>query len=93
MSRTLLLFLLSFLIVGCGMQKQQPDTDFVFRYNESKGITTLDPAFARSLPLIWPTHQLFNGLVQLSDSLTIDPCIAHSWSKSDIGLVYSFYLR
>ncbi len=75
------------------MQKQQPDTDFVFRYNESKGITTLDPAFARSLPLIWPTHQLFNGLVQLSDSLTIDPCIAHSWSKSDNGLVYTFYLR
>ena len=75
------------------MQKQQPDSSLVFSYNESKGITSLDPAFARSLPLIWPVHQVFNGLVQLSDSLTVEPCIAHSWTVSDNGLGYTFNLR
>jgi peptide/nickel transport system substrate-binding protein len=74
-------------------RNQQDNSHLVFRYNESKGITTLDPAFARSLPLIWPVHQLYNGLVQLSDSLTIVPCIANSWEISDDGLVYTFHLR
>lgn len=92
MKRTLLLSLLSLVIVGCEM-RQQPDSNLVFSYNESKGITSLDPAFARSLPLIWPVHQLFNGLVQLSDSLTLEPCIAHSWSATDNGLAYTFNLR
>lgn len=93
MNRILLLALLPLIIVGCGMQKQQPDSSLVFSYNESKGITSLDPAFARSLPLIWPVHQVFNGLVQLSDSLTVEPCIAHSWTVSDNGLGYTFNLR
>lgn len=71
----------------------QSDTLKVFRYNESKGITTLDPAFARSLPLIWPVHQIYNGLVQLDDSLRIKPSIAHSWDVSTDGLQYTFHLR
>ena len=71
----------------------QSDTLKVFRYNESKGITTLDPAFARSLPLIWPVHQIYNGLVQLDDSLRIKPSIAHSWDISTDGLQYTFHLR
>ena len=93
MNRTLLLVLLLLVFVGCGSQKQQPNNSHVFSYNESKGITSLDPAFARSLPLIWPVHQLFNGLIQLSDSLTVEPCIAHSWIVSVDGLAYTFSLR
>ncbi|MEW5845275.1 MAG: ABC transporter substrate-binding protein [Bacteroidota bacterium] len=65
----------------------------VFRYNESKGITTLDPAYARNLALIWPVSQLFNGLVQFSDSLTVEPSIAKRWAISADGLTYTFYLR
>nr|HPI71095.1 ABC transporter substrate-binding protein [Tenuifilaceae bacterium] len=80
------------LLFSC-IQQEQEDTRLVFRYNESKGITSLDPAFAKSLPLIWPVHQLYNGLVQLSDSLTVEPCIAHGWRISSDGLVYTFYLR
>lgn len=89
----IILTVVSALLFSCTNLEQGVDTGEVFRYNESKGITTLDPAFARSLPLIWPVHQLFNGLVQLSDSLTVDPCIAHSWIKSENGLVYTFSLR
>lgn len=69
-------------------QKQQ-----IFRYNESKSITTLDPAFARNLPLIWPAFQLYNGLVQLDDSLNVKPCIAKKWGISSDGKIFTFYLR
>ncbi|MCX6258557.1 MAG: ABC transporter substrate-binding protein [Bacteroidia bacterium] len=65
----------------------------VFRYNESKGISTLDPAFARNQTTIWPVNQLFNGLVQLDDHLHVKPCIAKSWNISADGKVYSFHLR
>jgi oligopeptide transport system substrate-binding protein len=65
----------------------------VFRYNESKGISSLDPAFAKTQTLIWPSHQLFNSLVQMDSDLKIIPCIAKSWKISDDGRKYLFYLR
>ncbi len=89
----LLIFVVSTLLLGCNSKKPTADNSQIFRYNESKGITSLDPAFARSLPLIWPVHQLYNGLVQLSDSLTVEPCIAKSWTVSSDGLQYVFHLR
>lgn len=65
----------------------------VFRYNESAGIATLDPAFAKDQALIWAATQLYNGLVRLDSNLNIEPCIAKSWSISDDGLLYTFTLR
>jgi len=65
----------------------------VFRYNESAGITSLDPAFARNQANIWAVNQLFNGLVQLDDSLKPVPCIAKRWDISTDGFTYTFYLR
>ncbi len=82
-----------FLFVSCNQPEDKTLQKSVFRYNESKGIPSLDPAFARSLPVIWPTNQLFNGLVQLDDSLHIKPCIAQRWSISGDGLSYTFHLR
>ncbi len=73
-----------------------PGTDnrgTVFRYNESKGIATLDPAFARNQTIIWPVNQLYNGLVQMDQQLRVVPCIARSWEISDDGLQYTFHLR
>tara|TARA_B100001250_G_scaffold275427_1_gene237922 strand:+ start:352 stop:1962 length:1611 start_codon:yes stop_codon:yes gene_type:complete len=65
----------------------------VFRYNEYRNITSLDPAFARNPQNIWPVNQIFNGLVQLDDSLNIIPDIAKSWKISANGLNYIFNLR
>ncbi len=65
----------------------------VFRYNESKGITTLDPAYARNQTIIWPVSQIFNGLVQLDDSLKVRASIAHAWEVSEDGMTYTFHLR
>ncbi len=84
--------ILCLLLVACTGEFQQ-DGKTVFRYNESKGITTLDPAFARNQTIIWPVSQIFNGLVELDDSLRVIPSIAAGWNISDDGLVYTFNLR
>lgn len=65
----------------------------VFRYNEHSNISSLDPAFARNPQTIWPSNQLFNGLVQLDDSLNIQPDIAKSWEIVDSTCTYYFQLR
>jgi oligopeptide transport system substrate-binding protein len=85
-----LLFTL-FLLSGCS--RSDSDESNVFRYNESNGITSLDPAFARDLEIMWATNQIFDGLIEMDDSLHIQPCIAHSWSISTDGLQYTFHLR
>lgn len=73
--------------------KPNVDDSTVFRYNEFRNITSLDPAFARNPQNIWPIQQLFNGLVQLDDSLNVVPEIAHKWEIDSLGRTYTFYLR
>lgn len=81
-----------FLLFSCSPVKKE-DARKAFRYNESKGITTLDPAFARRENEIRPISQIFNGLVEMDDSLHIKPSIAKHWSISPDGTEYTFYLR
>ena len=69
------------------------DKKTVFRYNEYRNVTSLDPAFARNPQNIWPINQLFNGLVQLDSMLNIQPEIAKKWIISDDGITYTFELR
>lgn len=78
---------------ACSSSSDDYEKMQIFRYNESKSITTLDPAFARNLPLVWPAHQLYNGLIQLDDSLKVKPCIAKSWNVSSDGKTFTFLLR
>ena len=63
--------------------------DKVFRYNEHSNISSLDPIYSSTLRNIWPVNQLFNGLVQLDDSLNIKPDLAKSWKISNDGIKYS----
>ena len=65
----------------------------IFRYNESAGIATLDPAFAKDQSIIWGCRQLYNGLIQLDTALEVQPCIAKRWDISADGLTYTFILR
>ena len=87
-----LLVTISMLFLGCGFEGQKLEQQ-VFRYNEFRNITSLDPAFARNPQNIWPIQQLFNGLVQLDDSLNIQPEIARRWEISSEGTIYTFFLR
>lgn len=81
------------LLISCGKNQSETKEQLVFRYNESANIATLDPAFSKSQNIIWACNQLFNGLVQLDDSLHIQPDIAKSWTISEDGKTYQFVLR
>ena len=87
------LLLLSLSMQGCLNMNSEEKGKTVFRYNEAANITSLDPAFARDQANIWAVHQVFSGLVQLSEKLDILPCIAKSWEISGGGKTYTFHLR
>ncbi|OIP00152.1 MAG: ABC transporter substrate-binding protein [Bacteroidetes bacterium CG2_30_33_31] len=80
-------------IYSCGNRFEPMKGKSVFRYNESSGITSLDPAFARDQANIWACNQLFNGLIQLDENLHVIPSIAKSWEILDDGTTYNFHLR
>jgi oligopeptide transport system substrate-binding protein len=77
----------------CKNTTEDNENRTVFNYNEMAGISSLDPASANNTEDIWGVNQVFNGLVQLNDSLTVSPCIAKHWYISDDGLTYTFILR
>ncbi|MGE4347385.1 MAG: ABC transporter substrate-binding protein [Flavobacteriaceae bacterium] len=91
--RFVLFLFFVFLLSSCSDNRKQDKENMVFRYNESSNIATLDPAFARTQAEIWIANQLFNGLVQLDDSLNIQPDIAKKWTVSQDGKRYVFTLR
>ena len=79
-----LFFVIVILLGSCNIDENNENKS-VLCYNESSGIVTLDPAFARDQSHIWICNQLYNSLVKLDDSLNIIPSIAHSWDISDDG--------
>ncbi len=86
--------LCALVLAGCGGPSDNGAFDhLVFRYNESANITSLDPAFSRIQSNIWACNQIFNGLVQLDDSLNVQPDLAASWQISADGLEYRFQMR
>jgi oligopeptide transport system substrate-binding protein len=90
----LLFSLLTMMILtNCKDQTDKDEHRRVFNYNEMAGISSLDPAMASNLEIIWPINLLFNGLVQMDDSLNVKPCIAKYWTISEDGLTYTFTLR
>lgn len=84
---------LFFLFLSCTKQSKRDRDHLVFRYNEHKNTTSLDPAFARNPENIWPINQLFNSLLQMDSSLVAKPDIAKSWVIGNDGLTYTFSLR
>ena len=78
-------------ISGC-YNSGKKDTG-IFHYNESTGIASLDPAFAKNQSIMWPVHQLYNTLVEVDNDLNIVPSLATRWVVSEDKLVYTFYLR
>ncbi len=74
---------------------KQKDTNkkSVFYYNESTGIATLDPAFAKNQSIMWAVHQLYNTLVEIDSNLNIVPSIAKKWDISPDRKTYTFHLR
>lgn len=81
------------MFASCSDSKKENTDHLVFRYNENAAVNSLDPAFSRTRPSIWVCNQIFTGLVQLDDSLNIQPDIAKLWEITEGGKVYTFTLR
>lgn len=79
------------IISSCSSHKQTDKK--IFRYNESSGIATLDPAFAKNQSIMWAVHQLYNTLVQVDENLNIKPSLATHWEFSENKRIITFHLR
>lgn len=94
MARFHLFFICVFVFFnGCTYNDLDTKNKSIFNYNELNGVTSLDPAAAANFENIWPVNQLFNGLVEMDDSLNIKPSIALQYELSEDGRVYTFHLR
>ena len=90
-SITVLLVFSMLLTLSCRQVHKKNEN--VFRYNETTGIATLDPAFAKNQSIIWPVHQLFNTLIETDNELNMVPSLAKSWDVSEDRKTYVFHLR
>jgi len=91
--RGLFFVVLLLLLASCGKRQDSDEGMAIFKYNESAGILTLDPIYAKDLPHIWACNQLFNSLVAFDDKMNLVPMVAKSWDISEDGLHYTFHLR
>lgn len=81
------------MVSSCKNTTSSTETRQVFNYNEMNGVSSLDPAAASNFENISVVNQLFNGLVQADDNLSIVPCIAKRYQLSEDGKTYVFFLR
>lgn len=93
MQPTALRIAILFLALYACASPDDASTTNVFHYNESNGITSLDPAFARNLENMWAVNQVYDGLLALDDAMNIVPAVAERFEVADDGLRYRFFLR
>jgi peptide/nickel transport system substrate-binding protein len=87
------LIIILFLQFASCTSDQSSSKKTIFNINLDEGLSSLDPAFARNQNTLWMDNQVYNGLVQIDDSLKTRPCIAKSWEISPDGTIYTFHLR
>jgi len=78
-------------LISCGSSKRNEKN--YFHYNETTGISSLDPAFAKNQSNIWAVHQLFNTLVETDEQLHVVPSLAKNWDISTDRMQIIFHLR
>ena len=91
------LFVLSVLVAGPAAAQvravtsvEHPET---YRRPLGNDPVTLDPARITDIYSRSVAHQLFDGLVQFDQTLTIGPALAEFWRGSRDGLTWTFTLR
>jgi oligopeptide transport system substrate-binding protein len=85
------LLLLPVLMMSC--KNHQHPGKKIFHYNESSGIASVDPAFAKSQAVMWAVHQLYNTLVEVDSNMQLAPSLAKSWEVLPGNLQLVFHLR
>ena len=79
------------LILSC--YSGEKEEKMIFHYNETTGIASIDPAFAKNQSIMWAIHQMYNTLVEVDSSLNIVPSLAKRWDISEDKKTYTFFLR
>ena len=91
------IFILAVVYIGMGITSCQNVDNFpnyqIFNYNDDAGITTLDPALARSQSEIWLVSQLYNSLIDLDNELKPIPGLAQKWVLENGGKRVCFTLK
>ena len=87
------LYFIAFSIFVLSCYNSEKSNKKIFRYNESTGIASLDPAFSKNQATIWPAHQLYNTLVENEGDTKTRGSLAKYWDISADGLEYLFHLR
>ncbi len=80
------------LLLACQAPRNYPNHQ-ILRFNIAEGITSLDPAFARSIEAVSISNQLFNGLVTMDQNQKVIPDLAKSWEILDSNRLYRFTLK
>lgn len=83
-------FTIVIIFIACNRTERKSN---VFHYNESSGIASLDPAFAKSQSVNWAIHQLYSTLVEVDQNMNLVPLVAKSWDISEDHLTFTFHLR
>jgi len=65
----------------------------IFHYNESSGLASLDPAFAKNKQVMWAVHQVYNTLIEIDSTMQMAPSLAKRWMVSPDNKTFTFYLR
>lgn len=78
---------------ACHQGKKDFGAQNTFFYNQTGGLESLDPAFARSLAIMWQVHQIYNTLVEIDTQLQTVPSLAYRWTIDSGGYRYTFFLR
>ena len=91
--QNLFIFFFTLFVCSCNSVDHAESSKKIFRYNESAGIHSFDPAFAKDQARIWFCNQVYNSLVQLDSNLMVQASLAKRWTISEDGLEYDFTLR
>lgn len=88
----IIVFSVLMVAVSCN-RKDEKNHNKIFIYNETTGVSSLDPIQAKNQANMWPVHQLFNTLIEVDENLNFKPSIAKSWIFENNGTQLSFTLR
>ncbi|MBD0332925.1 MAG: ABC transporter substrate-binding protein, partial [Chitinophagaceae bacterium] len=86
----IVLFVLITFLSSCYNEQNQKN---FFHFNEHTGLSSTDPAFAKSQAVMWVVHQLYNTLVEVDTQLHIIPSLAARWTISTDRKTLTFFLR
>ena len=86
-----IIFIAIVIVQLAGCYNKEKSEGNVFHYNEFNGISSLDPAFAKSQSTMWAAHQFYNTLVEVDDQLNIKPALAQRWDISEDRKIFIFH--